>query len=85
MARRQLKLYNKKATVEDVLSEINNFLHAKGHRPSPLKPIEIAKVLGLSRKTVYNHISKLSKTNYNYGRQNEIPHAGCKRCSQRLS
>lgn len=61
MARRQLKLYNKKATSEDILIEINNLLYAKGHRPSPLKPSEIAKVLGLSRKTVYNYIKKLSK------------------------
>ena len=62
MARRHLKLYGKKATANDVLLEINNLLYAKGHIPSPLKPVEIAKVLGLSRKTVYNYITKLSKT-----------------------
>ena len=62
MARRQLKLYGKKATTEDILLEINNLLYAKGHRPSPLKPSEIAKALGLSKKTVYNYITKLSKT-----------------------
>lgn len=67
MARRQLKLYGKKATSDDILLEISNLLYAKGYRPFPLKPVEIAKTLGLSRKTVYNYITKLSKTNYNYG------------------
>lgn len=62
MARRQLKLYNKKATADDILLEVNNLLYAKGHRPSPLKPADIAKTSGLSRKTVYNYITKLSKT-----------------------
>jgi len=32
MARRQLKLYGKKATADDILLEINNLLYAKGHR-----------------------------------------------------
>jgi len=42
MARRQLKLYGKKATADDILLEINNLLYAKGYRPSPLKPAEKA-------------------------------------------
>lgn len=62
MARRQLKLYGKKVTSEDILLEIQNLLYAKGHRPYPIKPAEIANALGLSRKTVYNYISRLSKT-----------------------
>ncbi|PIY90262.1 MAG: hypothetical protein COY74_02460, partial [Nitrosopumilales archaeon CG_4_10_14_0_8_um_filter_34_8] len=62
MARRQLKLYGKNATADDILLEINNLLYAKGHRSFPLKPAEIAKTLGLSRKTIYNYIAKLSKT-----------------------
>jgi len=37
MARRQIKLCDKKATADDILLEINNLLYAKGHRPSPLK------------------------------------------------
>ncbi|MBS3922361.1 MAG: HTH domain-containing protein [Nitrosarchaeum sp.] len=62
MARRQLKLYGKKVTSDDILLEINNLLYAKGQRPMPLRPAEIAKALGISRKTVYNYIAKLSKT-----------------------
>jgi len=61
LARRKLKLYGKKVTSEDILLEIQNLLYAKGHRPYPIKPVEIAKALGLSRKTVYNYISRLSK------------------------
>jgi len=62
LARRKLKLYGKKVTSDDILLEIQNLLYAKGSRPYPLKPTEIAQSLGLSRKTVYNYISKLSKT-----------------------
>ena len=49
MARRQLKLYGKKATADDILLEVNNLLYAKGHRPTPLKPVEIAKTLGFRK------------------------------------
>jgi len=62
LARRQLKLYGKKVTSNDILLEIQNLLYAKSHRPYPIKPAEIAKALCLSRKTVYNYISRLSKT-----------------------
>jgi len=61
MARRRLKLYGKKATPEDILEEIHRLLFAKGNRPYPLRPPEIAKAIGISRDTVYNYIKKLSK------------------------
>ncbi len=60
MARRKLQLYGKRTTPDDVLDEINRLLYAKGNRPYPLKPIEIAKAIGVSKKTVYNYIKKLS-------------------------
>jgi len=60
MARRKLKLYGKKATHDDILEEINRLLYAKGNRPYPLKPSEIAKAIGMSRQSVYNYIKKLS-------------------------
>jgi len=62
MARKKQKLYGKKATTEDIALEIQNLLYAKSNRPYPLKPAEIAKSLGLCNKTVYNYISKLSKS-----------------------
>lgn len=62
MARHRLKLYGKRAKQEDILLEIHNLLFAKGERSYPLKPREIAEILGFSYKTVYNYIAKLSKT-----------------------
>ena len=61
MARRKLKLYGKKATQDDILEEINRLLHATGNRPFPLKPSEIAKIIGMSRQSIYNYIKKLSE------------------------
>lgn len=61
MARRRLKLYGKKATHDDILEEVNRLLYAKGNRPYPLKPSEIAKAIGMSRQSIYNYIKKLSK------------------------
>ena len=62
LARHKLKLHGKNTTSEEILFEISQLLYAKGNRPYPLKPAEIAKSLGLCKKTVYNYISKLSKT-----------------------
>ena len=61
MARRKLSLYGKKATSDNILEEIHRLLYAKGNRPYPLRPSEIAKIIGVSRKTVYDYIRKLSK------------------------
>lgn len=55
-----MKLYGKKATQDDILEEINRLLYAKGNRPYPLKPSEIANAIGMSRQSVYNYIKKLS-------------------------
>ena len=60
MAKRRLKLYGKKATSNDILEEVNRLLYAKGNRPYPLKPSEIANAIGMSRQSVYNYIKKLS-------------------------
>ena len=62
MARPRLKLYGKRATQEDILLEIHKLLFAKGERSYPLKPREIAEILGFSYKTTYNYITKLFKT-----------------------
>ena len=62
MARPRIKLYGKRATQEDILLEIHKLLFAKGERSYPLKPREIAEVLGFSYKTTYNYITKLFKT-----------------------
>lgn len=61
MARRKLTLYGKKASQDDILEEIHRLLYAKGNRPYPLKPPEIAKALGIARQSVYNYIKLLSQ------------------------
>jgi len=61
MTRHRLKLYGKKVSKEDIVEEIYKLLYAKGERPYPLKPAEIAKVIGLGRQSVYNYIQKLSE------------------------
>jgi len=59
MTRHRLELYGKKVTQDDILEEIYRLLYGKGDRPYPLKPSEIAKVIDLSRDSVYNYIKKL--------------------------
>jgi len=59
MTRHRLQLYGKKVTQDDILEEIYRLLYGKGNRPYPLKPSEIAKVIDLSRYSVYNYIKKL--------------------------
>ena len=61
MAKCRLKLYGKRATQDDILEEIYRLLYTKGERPYPIRPTEIAKVLGVCRQTVYSYIKKLSK------------------------
>ena len=69
MARRRLKLYGKKATQNDILEEVNRLLYAKGNRPYPLKPSEVAKAIGMSRQSVYNYIKKQSKQGHEWNQK----------------
>ena len=61
MTQHRLELYGNKVTKDEISEEIYRLLYAIGDRPYPLKPSEIAKVIGLSRYSVYNYIKKLSK------------------------
>ena len=60
MAQRKITLYGKESAQEEILEEINRLLYAKGNKPYPLKPSEIAKTIGMCRQSVYNYIKKLS-------------------------
>ncbi len=56
------KLYGKRATEQELLSEITSLL--TGHsRPYPLRPTEIAQILGVSRQTIYQYIKILISQN----------------------
>jgi len=61
MTQCRVKLYGKRAAHDDFLEEIYRLLYAKGERPYPIRPTEIAKVLGVCRQTVYSYIKKLAK------------------------
>ena len=56
------KLYGKKTTEQELLSEITSLL--TGHsRPYPLRPTAIAQILGVSRQTIYQYIKTLISQN----------------------
>ena len=57
----RIRLYGKKATQEQITNEIHSLLHGNANRPYPLSAGEIAKALGIDRKTVYNYIHKFPK------------------------
>jgi Mn-dependent DtxR family transcriptional regulator len=57
----RIKLYGKKATHEKITKEIRDLLEGNAARPYPITVVEIAKVLGVCRKTVYNYINRISK------------------------
>jgi len=59
----RIKLYGKKAPQEKIIKEIRDLLEGNATRPYPLTVAEIAKVLGVCRKTVYNYINRVSKEN----------------------
>jgi hypothetical protein len=54
-------LYGKKTTHSKITEEINALLNGNSSRPDHLSVAEIAKVLGVCKKTVYNYINKIPK------------------------
>lgn len=59
MSRTRIKLGGKKASEKQILSEIYDLITGKGQRPHPLSITETAKLLGVSRDTVYRYIKKM--------------------------
>ncbi len=57
----RIRLYGKKVTQEQITNEIHSLLHGNADQPYPLSAGEIAKVLGIDKKTVYNYIRKFPK------------------------
>jgi hypothetical protein len=53
-----MRLYGKKTTHSKITEEISSLLNGNSSRPYPLSVAEIAKVLGVCKKTVYNYINK---------------------------
>ncbi len=59
MSRPHIKLKNKRTTEDQIIEEIHCLLHGTGNRPYPLTVTETAKILGVSRDTVYRYIKKM--------------------------
>lgn len=55
----RIRLYGKRSSEGKIVEEIHNLLTGNSSRPYPLSAAEIAKVLGISRKTVYNYLQKI--------------------------
>jgi len=61
-----MRLNGKKSSEIQILQEISAMIHGTGSRPYPIPITEVAKMLGVTRKTVYNYIKRmkgLSKSN----------------------
>lgn len=55
----RIRLNGKKATQDQIANEIYNLIMGKGSRPYPASISETARLLGISRETVYQYIKKL--------------------------
>jgi len=48
-----IRLKKKRSTESEIINEIHSLLHDTGNRPYPLAVTETAKILGVSRDTIY--------------------------------
>ncbi len=59
LSRPHIRLQKKRSTEEQIINEIHSLLYGTGSRPYPLTVTETAKVLGVSRDTIYRYIKKM--------------------------
>jgi len=59
MKRTRIRLGGKRASEEQIIDEIYNLITGKGSRPYPIPITETARLLGVSRETVYQYIKKM--------------------------
>lgn len=59
MKRTRIRLGGKKASEEQIIDEIYNLITGKGSRPYPIPITETARLLSVSRETVYQYIKKM--------------------------
>ena len=57
----RIRLEKKKSTEEQIINEIHSLLHGTGSRPYPLTVTETAKVLGVSRDTIYRYVKMMKE------------------------
>jgi len=61
MAEPTTKIHGKRVTESQLINEIHSLLHGTGSRPYPLSVTEVAKILGVSRMTIYRYVRKMKK------------------------
>ena len=54
----RMRINGRKAAEEKIISEINDLLKGTSRRPYPLPVAEVARVLGVSRQTIYKYIQR---------------------------
>ena len=64
----RMHLHSKKASETQIIQEISEMINGTGSRPYPLPITEVAKMLGVCRKTVYNYIKRMELEKTNTGR-----------------
>jgi DNA-binding NtrC family response regulator len=64
----RLRLHGKKASETQIMQEISEMIHGTGSRPCPIPMTEVAKMLGVCRKTVYNYMKRMKLEKSNTGR-----------------
>lgn len=57
----RLKIRGKRATAEQIESEISALIQGNGNRPYSIPTSEIAKILGISRTTIYYYLNRLKE------------------------
>jgi len=59
----RLKIQGKRATIQQIEKEISELIYGKDNRPYPIPVSEIAKMLGISRSTIYYYLNRLKEQN----------------------
>jgi len=54
-----IKIHGSKATKEEITDEIYNLITGRGSKPYPVSITETARLLGVSRDTIYRYIKKM--------------------------
>jgi hypothetical protein len=56
----RIRLKKKRSTEDQIINEIHSLLYGTGSRPYPLTVTETAKVLGVSRDTIYRYVKLMN-------------------------
>jgi len=55
----RMRLNGKRVSETQIVQEISDMVYGTGSRPYPIPMTEVAKMLGVCRKTVYNYMKRM--------------------------